>query len=130
VWAVLANFARYPEWNPFILQVEGEAVADAAISYRFEFPRHVRIWTRARVLRATPERELRWSAHFLSRRVFNGEHYFQIVPTSESGVVFRHGEIFTGLLLPLAWPILRISGPRIYRGLNEALKQRAERATG
>jgi len=128
VWEVLTDFSHYPAWNPFILELKGVARQGASIRYRFEFPRGIRIWTAAQILRFEQERELRWAAHFLSPALFNGDHYFVIEPATSpgTGVMFYHGEIFTGLLLPLAWPILRIYGLRIYQSLNLALKQRVE----
>ena len=125
-WSVLTDFARYPAWNPFIIEVSGSARENATIDYRFEFPRGVRVRTKARILRAEPERELRWTAHFVSSSLFNGEHYFVIKPTSGSSFVFHHGEIFSGGLLPVALPVLQRSGPPIYRGLTAAFKARVE----
>ena len=98
----------------------------ADVRYRFEFPRGLRIWTRAHILVAEPDRELRWAAHFLSPRVFNGEHYFIISPHSPSGFTFHHGEIFSGATLPVALPFLQRLGPGIYRSLNVAFKARVE----
>jgi len=126
VWEVLTDFSHYPDWNPFILELKGSVRQGATITYRFEFPRGIRIWTAAEILRFEQERELRWAAHFLTPRVFNGEHYFVIAPRSGGGVIFRHGEIFSGLLLPVVRPILRKYGPRIYQALNSALKQRVQ----
>jgi hypothetical protein len=126
VWEVLSDFSHYPDWNPFILELQGSVYQGATITYRFEFPPGIRIWTAAEILRFEQERELRWTAHFLTPMAFNGEHYFVIMPTSGGGAIFRHGEIFTGLLLPLVQPILRKYGPRIYEALNRALKQRVE----
>jgi hypothetical protein len=126
VWEVLADFARYPEWNPFILEVRGVVSQDATVRYRFEFPRGVRLWANAKILQFEPEKELRWAAHFLTPGVFNGEHYFAITAAPGSNSIFHHGEIFTGLVLPVVWPVVRAHGPKIYGSLNEALKQRAE----
>ena len=36
------------------------------------------------------------------------------------------GEIFSGLLLPLAWVVLRAHGPSAYEGMNVDLKRRVE----
>jgi hypothetical protein len=126
VWEVLTDFSHYPDWNPFILELKGSARQGTAITYRFEFPRGIRLWTAARVLRFEQERELRWAAHFLTPTLFNGEHYFVIAPMSGGGVIFSHGEIFSGLLLPAIRPILRKDGPQIYQALNTALKERVE----
>jgi len=126
-WSVLSDFAAYPQWNPFIIEVKGPATQNTHIKYRFEFPRGIRIWTDAQILRAQPERELRWAAHFLSPRLFNGEHYFIISPISTSSFMFHHGEIFSGSLLPVALPVLQRLGPNIYRDLNDAFKARVER---
>jgi hypothetical protein len=126
VWEFLTDFSRYPEWNPFILEVRGAVQEGASVKYRFEFPPGVRIWATANILRFEQQKELRWVAHFLTPALFNGEHYFAIEPVSENSVTFRHGETFTGVLLPLALPLLRIHGRQAYQGLNNALKKRAE----
>jgi hypothetical protein len=126
VWRVLTDFPRYPEWNPFILEVKGVVRQDAVVPYRFEFPRGIRLWANARILRFAAEQELRWTAHFLSPCVFNGEHYFAIAQPSASQCLFQHGEVFTGVTLPIAWPVIRAYGQQIYGSLNEALKRRAE----
>jgi hypothetical protein len=125
VWSVLADFAQYPDWNPFILEVRGSVVEDAKVRYRFEFPPGVRVWTTAKILKVESEKELRWAAHFLSPTLFNGEHYFAIERIG-AGVMFHHGEIFTGLLLPLVRDLLGTYGRQTYQALNNALKQRAE----
>jgi hypothetical protein len=126
VWEILTDFHHYPDWNPFILEVKGCVRKDAAICYRFEMPRGIRIWTAAVVPRFEKESELRFSAHFLTATVFKGEHYFRIEPRGEDRVIFHHGEIISGLLFPIIRLVLRKHGFPIFQALNGALKQRAE----
>jgi hypothetical protein len=126
VWAVLTDFPHYPEWNPFVLQVEGRVYQNAAIRYRFEMPRGIRIWTPATVLRFAPELELRFSANFLTPTLFRGDHYFAIRPAGQNGVIFHHGEIVFGLLFPAVQLVLQNFGRPMFHALNGALKQRAE----
>ena len=40
---------------------------------------------------------------------------------------FRHGEIFSGLLVPIVWLVLRHSGREVYEAMNTARKRRVER---
>ena len=126
VWEVLTDFSRYPDWNPFILRVQGIVQEGARVRYRFAFPPGIRMWATATVLQFQQQKELRWAAHFLSPVLFNGEHYFAIERVSGNSVTFHHGEIFTGLLAPLALLPLRIHGQRVYQSLNNALKERVE----
>lgn len=126
VWAIIADFPHYPQWNPFILEVVGSVREGGSVRYRFEFPRGVRIWAVAKILRFDPGRELLWEAHFLSRSMFNGAHHFKVQAGDDGGMVFLHGELFSGWLSPLAWPLIRLAGPRIYNSLNSALKQRVQ----
>jgi hypothetical protein len=126
VWEVLTDFPSYPEWNPFVLEVNGNVHQNATIRYRFEMPRGIRIWTAAVVLKFEREREVRFSAHFLSPNVFRGDHYFAIEPTDREGVIFHHGEIISGVLFPVIRLILRKYGPPMFQALNGALKQRVE----
>jgi hypothetical protein len=126
VWRVLVDFARYPEWNPFILRVDGEVKVGASVPYQFEFPRGLRLWATAHILVMDPQRELRWAAHFLAPSVFNGEHHFSTREVGPKNTAFRHGEAFSGALVPLARPALGYYGPLIYRSLNDALAQRVQ----
>jgi hypothetical protein len=126
VWAVLSDFARYPEWNAFILWVRGRAEEGDLIRFCFELPRGFRMKATATVLKVAPARELRWAGHFLCPRLFRAEHYFVIEPIGESRIRFLHGEIFSGLLLPLAWLILRTGGPPVYEQMNVDLKRQTE----
>ncbi|MGO9421298.1 SRPBCC family protein [Roseiarcus sp.] len=126
VWEVLTDFPRYPEWNPFVLEVQGDVYQGAAIHYRFEMPRGIRIRTAAVVLRFQPDSELRFSAHFLAPTVFRGDHYFAIESKGQNSVVFHHGEIISGFLFPPVQLILQTQGPPIFQALNKALKRRAE----
>jgi hypothetical protein len=126
VWEVLTDFPRYPDWNPFILAVKGVVQQGAKIDYRFQFPPGIRIWTPAKILTFEPDKELRWAAHFLSPAIFNGVHHFIIEPMNGRGIRFHHGEIFSGVFLPLLLPLLRKDGPQTYQALNVALKQQVE----
>ena len=126
VWAVLTDFPRYPEWNPFVLRVKGSVSQNASIRYRFEMPRGIRIWTPATVLRFDPETELRFSANFLTPTLFRGDHYFAIQSVGQHDVIFHHGEIVSGLLYPAVQLILQNFGLPMFQALNCALKQRAE----
>jgi hypothetical protein len=126
VWEVLTDFPRYPEWNPFVLEVEGTVRQNATIRYRFEMPRGVRIWTAATVLKFERDSELRFSAHVLTPTVFRGDHYFVIQPAGQNSVTFHHGEIVSGLLFPVVQLILQNFGSPMFQALNGALKQRAE----
>jgi hypothetical protein len=61
--------------------------------------------------------------------LLRAEHYFVIEHIGPARVRFRHGEIFSGLLVPIVWPILRRSGREVYEAMNAALKRRVERRT-
>jgi hypothetical protein len=127
VWDVVRDFARYPEWNRFLLEVEGKLAVSAPIRFRFELPRGLRMNATATVLKVEPARELRWAGQLLWPWLFRAEHYFVIERVEVERVRFLHGEIFSGLLLPLAWLILRGHGPPVYEQMNADLRQRCEK---
>ena len=126
VWSVLTDFSSYPEWNTFLRWVEGRIAEAERIRFCFELPRGFRFKVNATILNVTPERALRWAGVFLTARLFRAEHYFELTPTPGARTRFSHGEIFTGLLLPLAWIILGTSGRRVYEDMNLELKCRVE----
>ena len=126
VWSVLTDFASYPEWNTFLRWVEGRGAEGERIRFCFELPRGFRFKVSAVILKVIPERSLRWAGVFLTARLFRAEHYFELGPSPGERTRFSHGEIFTGLLLPLAWIILGTSGRRVYEDMNLELKRRVE----
>ena len=126
VWDVIADFAAYPRWNPFLLKVDGTPKAGERIRFRFELPRGFRAPACATILKAETGRELRWAGSLPG--LFRAERYFVIERIGTARLRFHHGEIFSGLLVPIVWPILRGNGREVYEAMNVALKQRVERS--
>jgi hypothetical protein len=129
VWDVLTNFAAYPEWNPFIVEWQGRVTTGATVRFRFQFIPGLPVWTEATILRVQPGRELRWAAHVLTPRLFNGERRIELTPIGESKTLFNHVEVFTGLVVvaPVIQPLLRLGWMSVpYRAMNSALKKRVE----
>ncbi len=122
IWRVIADTARYPEWNPFIRKLEGPLVARGRIAATIQ-PLGRRAMTfRPTLLRVDPEHELRWRGRVLVRGIFDGEHVLRLVPEI-GGTRLIHEELFGGLLL-------RFMNIETFRpsfdAMNNALKTRAE----
>ena len=83
---------------------------------------------RPKVLKAEPNRELRWLGHLVVPGLFDGEHIFVIEPLGPDRVRFIQREIFTGLLVPLFARGLDADTQRGFEEMNKALKVRAEQA--
>jgi len=80
-----------------------------------------------RLLVFEPRKELRWKGQLLVPGIFDGEHYFQLFESSPGRVQFLHGELFSGLLVPLAFRgSMRVGMERGFAAMNRALKLRAE----
>jgi hypothetical protein len=60
VWAVIGDFAAYPEWNPFIRRIRGELREGAKLEVRIEPPQARATTFKPTVRAVEPNRELRW----------------------------------------------------------------------
>jgi glutathione peroxidase len=127
VWNVLTDFARYPEWNPFLVRVETELVPGAAVAMTVRLGRRV-LPLRARMLAVEPGREFRWAGPLARWQgvVFRGEHFFGVEPLGPASCRFLHGEDFGGLSLPLIDRWMRRALLPPYEAMNHALARRAE----
>ena len=126
VWSILIDFARFPDWNPFITRIEGQPLVGARLTATIQPPDSKAMTFRPVVRKAEPGRELRWLGHLILPGLFDGEHVFTIESIGEGKVMFRQSEQFRGLLVPLLWSV---TGDRTRRGfeqMNEAIKQIAE----
>jgi hypothetical protein len=126
VWKILTDFPSYPQWNPFIRKLDGEARAGARLRVLLQ-PSGMKGTTfRPRVLAASTEREFRWRGRLLIPGLFDGEHIFLIEPLAEGRVRFVQRENFSGILAPVIMRMIERDTRRGFQEMNEALKERAE----
>ncbi|HEX9618086.1 MAG TPA: SRPBCC domain-containing protein [Anaerolineales bacterium] len=126
VWQILTDFHSFPEWNPFIRRVVGEAQEGAILEVYIEPSGSRGMTFRPTVLKAEPGRELRWLGRLYMPGLFDGEHVFTIEPVNEKRVRFTQREVFSGLLVPALAARLEEGTWRGFREMNKALKDRAE----
>src|SRR5215216_864904 len=125
VWAILTDFASYPQWNPFIRRISGELKVGERLDARLEPPGGRGITLRPTVLSAEPNRQLRWLGHLLVPGLFDDEHTLATEPLDENRVRFVQHEVFKGVLVPLVARSLA-NTLRGFEEMNGALKERAE----
>jgi len=125
VWSLLTDLVSYPQWNPFIRSIEGQIQAGQRLNVSIQPPESGGMRFNPTVLTVEPNRELRWRGKLFLPGLFDGEHYFRIDDTLR-GVVFRQGEIFSGILVPLFRGSLDGAIKQGFIAMNVALKQRAE----
>lgn len=123
-WAVLTDFAAYPDWNPFITKASGNwavgnTVAITAGGMSFQ----------PRVLNFTPSSELRWKGKLFFNGLFDGEHYFLLSENPDGTTALEHGERFSGLLVPAFRRKLETETKAGFIAANEALRDRLLRLT-
>ena len=123
VWAVLADFERYGEWNPLNLEAYGAAKVGVKVKMVFRnLAGKGVIRQTTRIVAAEPGRELAWSGHV--PLVFAGRHGFLLTPHAE-GTHVLHTEVLGGLL-PATWSRARIACDftPAYEAVNQALAAR------
>ena len=125
VWQVLTNFGAYPEWNPFIRSIEGEAKVGSRLKVRIEPPGARGMTFRPTVRAAEPARELRWLGRLLLPGLVDGEHRLAVEPLTSGRSRFIQSERFSGLLVGLLRGTLAAT-ERGFEQMNEALKRRVE----
>ena len=127
VWGILTDFAKFPEWNPFIRQASGEPKTGARLKIRLE-PTGGRAMTfKPKMLNVEPNREIRWLGRLLIPGLFDGEHSLTIEPLDEKRVRFTQREKFTGLLVPFMAKSVDRDARRGFEEMNRALKERSEK---
>lgn len=127
VWAVLADFPRHSEWNPFIRSIEGELKAGAHLAVRIHPPGGKAMTFEPELLEVVPNEELRWVGRVLVRGIFDGEHIFELTPIDNGERTrFVQREEFTGVLVPFLWRSLDTDTRRGFEEMNLVLKELVE----
>lgn len=126
VWAELVDFARYPEWNPFIVSLEGRAAQGERLKAVLRPGPGRTMVFRPSVVACQPERVFAWRGRLVLPGLFDGEHRFELVEAGADRTRLLHGERFTGVLVPLIWRMVETDTRRGFEAMNAALKARAE----
>lgn len=126
VWSVLTDFAKYPEWNPFIREASGAAIPGSRLNVRIHPPGGRAMTFQPSVRVAVPGSELRWLGRVLVPGLFDGEHIFRISLLPDRRVRFEQSERFRGILVALL-PASIYENTRLgFEMMNQALKERVE----
>jgi hypothetical protein len=127
VWRVLTDFGRYPAWNPFVVSVSGTAAPRARLAVRLQ-PSEGRIWRlHPRIVRFSEERELCWRARLAVPWLLDRHQCFHLQPDGPGRTRFVQRGEFRGLLAPLLPASVLEAAQRGLDGMNDGLKERAER---
>ena len=125
VWAILMDFARYPEWNPFIRSISGRPQLGESLKVVIQPLGPGPSTFRPRVIALEVERQFRWRGSLPVPGLFAGEHSFELHDDA-GGTRFNQAESFSGLLVPFVGGILAATELG-FENMNRALKARAER---
>jgi hypothetical protein len=127
-WAVVTDFAAYPEWNPFIRSISGELQKGAKLEVRIEPPGGRALTFKPTVRAVQASRELRWLGRLLLPGVFDGEHSLRVEPLDGGRSRFVMSERFSGLLVGLFKGTLAKTEVG-FEQMNAALKARVEQTS-
>lgn len=124
VYAVLTDFARYHEWNPYLPVVRGELAVGSTLTLELSLPEGKSYELSPEVTRVTENQELRWRSSWLLPALLEAEHFFQLREHAGKTRVMQ-GQDFSGFLLRFAGNSLTLAARgAVY--MNQALKKRAE----
>lgn len=124
VWTILTNFEEYPQWNDFVVKIQGEPLEGSNLQVTIKSKNQEQHFE-PEVVKAQAPRSFEWRGK-LPWGAFNGHHCFEIEEIGHEQVRFIHQEHFSGWL---SRPLLAMIGKQTLQGferMNLALKQRAE----
>ena len=126
VWAVLTDFAKYGEWNPFVRTFTGTPVVGEKVSITLHQPGGKPMTFTPTILQYNKYKELKWLGSLLMPYLFDGEHTFKLMDNGDGSTTLQQYEHFRGILVPFLAKMLDQQSLEGFRQMNEALKKRVE----
>lgn len=127
VWNILADFPNYPEWNPFLVNIQGKLAESEILKNTMANGSKTFVF-KPRVLTVVPGRYFDWRGSLFIRGLFDGHHYFEIEEIGPGQVKLNHGEDFSGILSGFLLKRIGDDTRNNFIRMNQAIKQRAERS--
>ncbi|WP_269850252.1 SRPBCC domain-containing protein [Methanosarcina horonobensis] len=129
IWQILMDFAAYPQWNPYIKEISGEAKVGSKIKVHMKPEWEKGVTLHPRIICLEPRKEFTWKGNFFFPGLLDGEHSFILEEISGHRVRFIQKEKFSGIAIPfisVSWSIEK-GTVRSFGDMNSALKKRAEK---
>ena len=124
VYAVLTDFARYHEWNPFVVSLQGALAVGGKLTLELSLPEGKTYELVPELTQVTENRELRWRTRWWLPSLLEAEHFF-LLSERDGKTRCMQGQDFSGFLLRFSGNSLTLAARgAVY--LNQALKKRAE----
>jgi hypothetical protein len=126
IWELVYDIAHWGDWNPLYSQASGTIHIGDRIDFTIVLPGMKPQAAHATVLEWVPNEQLHYQVAGMGGLV-RGTRYVEIEQLAPESCIVANGEISGGLLGPT---VARTLGGKIYkglRGMNEALKEQAER---
>lgn len=126
IWNTLTDFAKYPDWNPFIKSLNGDLKVGSQLEVLITPPHAKGMTFKPLVLSVEKNKTFRWKGKLFIKGLFDGEHIFEIEDNKNGSCNFIHREQFNGILVPLMKDMLDNNTRHGFESMNQALKKRCE----
>ena len=127
VWKILTDFKSYPNWNPFIVSVEGNIQVGSVFKVLLHPPESKPMTFKPTCLSMEQNKEFSWLGKLFFPGIFDGKHIFELSEISATKTKLVQREEFSGLLVPLLWKQLDNHTRKGFDLMNEKLKEEAEK---
>jgi hypothetical protein len=124
-WAVLTDFSRYPEWNPFTPEVEAELRPGAPVRLA-ALVGGLRFVERGEVVEVEPGSAIRWHVFPMPRALVWGDRVQRVEALGEGRCRFSSEDRLRGLLAPVVALLVGSLVTRGFEAAGAALKRRVE----
>lgn len=125
IWDILTDFAAYPQWNPFVVAIEGQLTKGSRLKNtlqngdkQFQF--------KPVVTSVEAGKSFAWLGSLLVKGIFDGHHSFELEDLGNGQVKLIHSEQFSGLFSGFILKKIGQDTRNNFVKMNQAVKQRAE----
>ncbi len=127
VWSMLTNFKNYPNWNPFIVSIEGKIAENEKLKISIIPPNEKGMKFKPTIIELIKNKKLTWKGKLLFSGIFDGKHSFELIDNKDGTTTFNHSELFTGFLVKLLSKKLDNGTKKGFILMNKKLKQECEK---
>jgi len=128
LWKVITDFKNYHQWNPILQKIKGEPLIGNQLEIHLSTVGGKKRIYHPKIIKITPNHELRWKGTLIISRIFSGERIFLIEKLAEDKVNFVNKEIFSGIGVRFTPKKMEDDILASFNKMNEALKKTIERS--